>query len=202
MPDTILAIDTATGPCSVAVLREGRVAAYVETLKATSQSASLLPMIEKALREAGAGYDDLTAIACTVGPGSFTGLRVGLAAARGICFATGLPGLGFTTLEVLAFAASDGKSPVLASLNAGKGEYYYQAFAANGAALFTPRVGTSDRLLADTPPHAVLSGDKSDIPFPRADALALLANVFPAQVQPLTPYYIREPDAKLPVKKI
>lgn len=196
---TILALDAATGPCSVAVLKDGHVAAYVENLKPVMQSASLMPMVEEALEKSGVSYTDLTAVACTIGPGSFTGIRVALAAARGICFAAKIPGLGFTTLEVLAHAA--GEKHALAALNAGKGEYYYQPYK-NGP-LHEPRVGTLEAAVASAP-GALLIGnapDSSGHPFPRADALARLAASNASKAAALHPFYIRLPDAKPQAKK-
>ncbi len=127
---TILAIDSATGPCSVALWKDARITAYLENLKPSSQSATLMPMIEEALKQSGTQYSDLSHVAATIGPGSFTGIRIGLAAARGIAFAAHTKTLGFTTLEVMAFAArTQGREVfIVAILNAGKGEYYYQLF--------------------------------------------------------------------------
>lgn len=190
---TILAIDTATGPCSAAVWKDGAVAAYREELKPSQQSACLMLMVERALADSHITYADLTAVACTTGPGSFTGIRVGLAAARGIAFASNIPALGFTTLEVLAFA--NPAAPSLAILNAGKGEVYYQGF--NGKALFEPSIGTLEAAKARLP-DATIIGNMADsrlATFPRADLLATLA-AGGAQAQPLHPFYIREPDAK------
>ncbi len=196
--NTILAMDTATGPCSVALWHEGHRAAYVENQEHTRQSTSLMPMIEQVLHECDVSYTDLSAVACTVGPGSFTGIRVGLAAASGICFAAETKGLGFTTLSVLAYAAAQ-ESPdadILAILNAGKGEVYYQGF--NKTSLFEPRVGKIEEAIASRP-DAIICGKAPDAvgsPFPRADALATLAAHHFSDALPLTPYYIREPDAK------
>ena len=117
---TILAIDCATGPCSVAIWKSGKIAAYAENIKPASQSAILMPMVENALKTSGIGYRELTAIACTVGPGSFTGIRVGLAAARGIAFASGVKELGFTTLEAMAYAARAQEPRILPSSMPGK----------------------------------------------------------------------------------
>ena len=195
---TILALDAATGPCSVAIFKNGRVSAYIENLKPVMQSASLIPMVEDALRKSGMTYQDLTAVACTIGPGSFTGIRVALASARGICFARKIPGLGFTTLEVLAHAA--GEKYVLAALGAGKGEYYYQAF--DRKPLFEPRLGTLETALASAP-GALLIGnapESSGHPFPSADKLAQLA-AEATHAAPITPFYIRPPDAKPQAKK-
>lgn len=203
----ILALDASTGPCSAALWRGGRVMAYVETVKPVMQSASLVPMVEMVLAKGGVTYRDLTLVACTVGPGSFTGIRVGLATARGIAFAAGIPSAGYTTLEVLAHAAKD-DAQVLAILNAGKGEWYYQLFA-SGAPRFEPRLAALETALADAPPPATIAGNVSadaagytrhTITFPRADALAMLA-ASGAAAHELRPYYIRLPDAKLPTTK-
>jgi len=199
----ILAIDTATGPCSVAIWHNGRVSAYVENRAPVMQSASLVPMVEEALKQAGLGYRDLATVACTTGPGSFTGIRVGLATASGIAFASSIKGIGFTTLEVMAFAARKHAAPaqaVLALLNAGKGEYYYQCFPGG-----EPRLAALEQALADAGAGALIASNvpsiaNCDVTFPRADALAELAATSHASAA-LAPFYIRPPDAKLPAGK-
>jgi len=205
-------MDTATGPCSVAVWKEGVVAAYVEQIKPTQQSACLMPMVEEAMAIAGVSYAQLGAVACTTGPGSFTGIRVGLAAANGIAFAAGLTGLGFGSLEVLAFAALStltDKSMILAVLNAGKGEFYFQAFAPFPfTALSEPMLGSLEQaaglvhgsvVQCGNAPLAAAGFVDAGITFPRADALAGLAAIRTDAVA-LRPFYIRGPDAKLPTK--
>jgi tRNA threonylcarbamoyladenosine biosynthesis protein TsaB len=198
----ILAFDTATGPASVAVWKNGALAAYHETPASAMQSAQLMPLIEQALRDSGVAYKNLSAIACTIGPGSFTGIRVGLAAARGICFASGIKGLGFTTLETLAMSGRKEKIPLLALLNAGKGEHYYQGFDAQGKPLFDPRLGTLEAAISAMPAtfstvgNATLPGIPSlPATFPRADALAQLAAAHIGDAATLKPFYIRPPDA-------
>lgn len=196
---SVLAIDASTGPCSVAVWKDGAVAAYLENLKPSQQSACLMPLIEEVLRQTKTGYNELHAVACTTGPGSFTGIRVGLAAARGICFAGNIKPLGFTTLEVMAYASRG--EPTLSILNAGKGEVYFQAF--NDAALYEPRVGKLEDALATLPAATVVGNMnisasgylQSAITFPRADLLAALA-AESKNAKPLHPFYIRDPDAK------
>lgn len=198
---SILAIDTSTGPCSVAVWKDGGVAAYLENLKPSQQSACLMPMVEEVLAKAAIGYKDLAAVACTTGPGSFTGIRVGLASARGICFAGKIKALGFTTLEVMAFA--NDSAPTLAILNAGKGEVYFQAFR-DHQALYEPKVGCVEDALASLPGAVVASNMNirmngyltSAVTFPRADLLAMLAAKRPDAAKPMQPFYIRDPDAK------
>lgn len=203
----ILAIDTATGPSSVALASGNNVLSYIENMDSSAQSSQLVPMVEHALAKAGLSYAGLDAIACTVGPGSFTGLRVGLASARAIGLATAKPVLGFTTLEVLAYAASlqaKHSQPILAALNAGKGEEYLQRFhsvpfAANG----DPWVGKAADISPNATDGALLCGNV-DLPglthagvrHPRADALAMLAMHGTLPVRPPSPLYIRPPDAK------
>ena len=213
----ILAIDTATGPASVAIYKDDAVAIYLENHTQATQSARLLPMIEQALSLSGLSYADLATIACTTGPGSFTGIRVGLAAAQGIAFAARIGSVGFTTLEVLSFAAKSYPSPVpqvLAALRAGKGQCYYQAFSLLPfwQPLYDARVGTLEEAVASVAPGALMAGNLSDIPAgltvtpvtcPRADALAQLTAAFGGGAEHiLKPFYIRPPDAVLPLKKI
>jgi tRNA threonylcarbamoyladenosine biosynthesis protein TsaB len=198
----LLAIDTATGPCSVAVWDGGEIVAYVENTKPVMQSASLMPMVEEVLQDAGIGYAALGLVTCTVGPGSFTGIRVGLASAKAIAFAAGIPGVGYTTLEVLAFAARGADKDIVAILNAGKGEWYYQRFSGSMQALGAPVVDAlpevAGAMIAGNAPLEPSCG----ITFPRADALAELAAMHSGMARALTPFYIRAPDAKLPAKKL
>jgi len=206
----ILAIDTATGPCSVALWADGRVVGSLNDNTSSAQSARLLPMIEKLLGQCCVSYGSLTSVACTTGPGSFTGIRVGLAAARGIAFATKIPSIGFTTLEVMAFAAR-GKSPVLTALTAGKGEWYYQGFSSTLAPLFAPRVGPPEEVVTSVPKGSLFAGNIAQIPVgfmatgvtvPTASALVTLAAEAGENKPPLLPFYIRPPDAIIPSKTI
>lgn len=208
-------MDTATGPCSVALWKKGAIAAYVENRKPVMQSACLLPMIEDVLAQSNTTYGNLTALAATTGPGSFTGIRVALAAARAICFAAQIPGMGYTSLQVLAYAArQDTKQPVLALLNAGKGEHYYQYYQSQPwkplcDPQLGPQLGPLPAALQKAPPcEVLLSGNvpveetrftHSGITFPGADWLARLAAAHPQPGRDeLRPFYIRPPDAKLP----
>lgn len=211
LPQVILAIDTATGPCSVAVWKDGGVVSYVENIQPTQQSASLMVMVEEALASAGISYPALSGVACTTGPGSFTGIRVGLASASGIAFAAKIEGLGFTTMEVLAFGALRARpeaNMILAVLNAGKGEFYYQAFSAKPfAALGEALVGSLEAVRAAAG-EGVQCGNvpliegfvDAGVFFPKADALAGLA-ASGIKARALRPFYIRDADAKPQVRK-
>jgi tRNA threonylcarbamoyl adenosine modification protein YeaZ len=195
---TILALDSSIGISSVAIWHTDSIVASLENRESSMQAAKLLPLVEDALKTANLRYSDLTHIACTTGPGSFTGIRIGMAAARGIAFAANLPSLGFTTLEVMAAATGDKNA--LAILNAGKGEVYFQKF---GDAACEPSIGSLADVLARYPHATIASGvplpagySVPAIAYPRADALATLAAQTPENASTLTPLYIRPPDAK------
>ncbi len=188
---TILAIDSSSGVCSVSILKNNNILSYVEEKTVSLQAKYLVLMIEEALSRSGIKYSDLSAIACTVGPGSFTGIRIGLATARAIGFATNIPVCGFSALEILAFNSLENneKTPVIAVLNAGKGEVIYQSFDQGLKASCAPTI--VEKKLAPAVPDAL----------PRADWLALLAVKYQNKsVEPL-PFYVRPPDAKLPNNK-
>lgn len=129
----LLAIESAGLACSVA-LSAGvwptiELRAYHEIDAPRGQADRLIELIEAALRAAGAGYGDLDLIAVDRGPGSFTGVRTGVAAARGLALATGLPVLPVTSLEALASGVTaDASTPILAVIDARRGEVYVQAF--------------------------------------------------------------------------
>lgn len=100
----ILAFDSAGAACSAAIAAGERVLAARRRTMAHGHAEALLPMIEQAMREAGVSAQDLNLVAATIGPGGFTGLRVGLAAARGIALASGVPLFGISGFEAVAAA--------------------------------------------------------------------------------------------------
>jgi tRNA threonylcarbamoyladenosine biosynthesis protein TsaB len=132
----ILAVDTATPLCGVAVLslenlREGAVRerAAVRQARVTTHSERLLPLIGERLGELGLRPEELSGVACGVGPGSFTGLRIGLSTAKGLCFALGLPLVLVSSLEALAARGlctqpAPARRPVLAVLPAFRGQVF------------------------------------------------------------------------------
>lgn len=154
----VLAIDTASA-CSVAVARDGVLVARRHAEMARGHAEALVPMIESALAEAGIGYTDLDLIAAAIGPGSFTGLRTGLACARGFALALGIPARGVSSLEATAAAAACGM-PILVALETKRVDVYAQAFDAALAPLTEPAVVALDDIarLAPRPPFAV-AGD-------------------------------------------
>jgi tRNA threonylcarbamoyladenosine biosynthesis protein TsaB len=219
----ILAFDCAGAVCQAALWREGRVVARRDRASVHGQAEILLPMIEAAMVEAALGYGDLAAIATTVGPGSFTGLRAGLAVARGLALATGLPAVGIDRFSAAAHAAGAaerrGRS-VLAAIDSRREEIFVQGFDENLAPLGAPAVLTPRDAAAAAPPGALLiAGDAAgalcdalraakrdavasagigatDSAVVAALAAAVLARG--GALPPLRPLYLRPPDVTPP----
>ncbi|MCO5156073.1 MAG: tRNA (adenosine(37)-N6)-threonylcarbamoyltransferase complex dimerization subunit type 1 TsaB [Aquamicrobium sp.] len=196
----LLAIDTAADLCAACVWdteagERGR--CTLELGKGHAER--LMAVIDEALAKAGSTYADLGAIVVAVGPGSFTGVRVGVAAARGLALALGVPAVGVTTLEALARQAreeSPGR-PALARIEAGRGQAYVAAFSAAGELTFGPAalaLAAADTLIRDRRDILLAAGKTADIAiYARCGAEKLAAGAPPAKPKPL---YLREADAK------
>lgn len=121
---SILAIDTASSVSSVAVASEGKLQAEVTVEAGRTHSETLLSHIEGALSFAGVERSALTGVAVSIGPGSFTGLRIGLATAKAIAYGLGIPLVGVSTLAALALAVPVPDVHTLALMDAQKGNAY------------------------------------------------------------------------------
>ena len=144
----LLAIDT-SGPLCAAGLYDGPVErARIVLDLGRGHAERVIDACTDALRAGGAGWGDVARIAVTVGPGSFTGIRAGVAAARGLALSLGVPAIGVTTLE-----AMDGPplNPYAVALDARRGQLYAQAFGAGGDALSEPMVDAPDALARRLP---------------------------------------------------
>ena len=141
----ILGIDTATPIAAVGVVRDDEVLAEVFEQSATGHAARLPFLVEQALTVAACELADIDAFAVSVGPGSFTGLRVGLSFAKGVAFATGARIAGVSTLEALAAVALGSSELVAVVLDARRGETYMALF---GKPAARPERLTSDESLA------------------------------------------------------
>lgn len=199
----VLAIDSSSGTCSVAIIKNGAIASYKEDLSASAQARSLVLMVEAALKESQTSYDELASVAVTIGPGSFTGIRIALATARGIGFAASIPVFGFSGLQVMALAAESATPdmPVVSIMNAGKGEIIYQIFSSLLSPLCQPQLTSASNLeeLAkkyNNEHKFVGYTSNGSTLFPRADLLAMLATKYPQFSCPPVPFYVRPPDAK------
>ncbi len=131
----LLGIDAACSACSAALLQDDAITAHCYRAMQRGHVEALMPMVATVLHDSGAGYSDLHMVAVTVGPGSFTGLRTGLAAARGIARALGIPLVGVTTLETVAFAAArdtadaPDAATLVVALETRRADLYLQCFA-------------------------------------------------------------------------
>jgi len=210
----LLAIDTAQDACSVGVVAGARQVLRSETI-GRGHAERLMGMIAEAMQEAGLAFGVLERIAVTVGPGSFTGLRVGIAAARGLALATGAPAVGIGTLAVHAETVRHeiGAAPVLAVLSAGRGEIYGQSFAEDGAPQGEPEAAPAEvfarRLAANTliagsgaAALAEILGDEARArtvhsrSAPDIASLCRLGIAAPLTGEAPRPLYLRPPDAK------
>lgn len=188
-PPVVLAIDTAAPRLQLALLLpDGRVDVSVDEM-ATGQAEAIFGRIAALLARNGVGYPDLTRVVTTTGPGSFTGLRIGLSAARGIGLARAIPVIGVPSLLALSLAL-EGPSTVL--LDARRDEAYFQIFASAGIAVTPPDLLPMALAQAATPPDTTL------ISSPFVD-IALVAR-YGAQADPATHLpeaaYVRDADAK------
>ena len=120
----LLLIHTAGGEGSVA-LAEGREIVSAEVLPGRSSSERLVPAVRRLMESQGWSLRDLKAVVVVHGPGSFTGVRVGLSAAKGLSEAGGVPLIAISRLGLLAASSGEGDKTVHAVLDAGRGEFYY-----------------------------------------------------------------------------
>ena len=220
----VLAFDTCFGQVSVAVRHRTADGAWVthalaETLT-TGHAERLLPMIDAVMTEAGSRFADIERIAVTLGPGTFTGVRTGIAAARALSLATGKPVAGMTSLALMAHSAlgwlSDSRHgrPLAVAVDARRGELYVQLFSADGDPVTGPRIMRLADALALLPEgNSLVAGSggpllaglaaargraiQAVLPAlePDARALAGLAGTLPL-LDPVKPLYLRAPDAK------
>ncbi len=160
---TVLAIDAACSACSTAVLRDGRILAADRIAADRGHAEILMPMVVRTLARAGLGFAEITALAVTVGPGSFTGIRIALAAARGLALALDRPVLGVTTLEAIAHAALGERrgaaAPCLVALDTRREDLYVQTFAPDGAPRTRPEAAMPETIAAGlTEPDVLVAG--------------------------------------------
>lgn len=133
----VLGIETATAVCAAAVAVDGAATAEQALEQHAVHAEKLLTLIDRALREAGFTADQVNGIAVSIGPGSFTGLRIGLSVAKGLAFATGVPLVAVPTLSALAYHAAVAPATaasrnILTVLDARRDEVYCQLFDVGG----------------------------------------------------------------------
>jgi tRNA threonylcarbamoyl adenosine modification protein YeaZ len=142
----VLAIDTALEACSAAAFdtARGGITASETLPMARGHAEAVMPLIARVMDVAGAEFAELDRVAVTTGPGSFTGLRVGISAARGIALAAGKPAIGLSTLAAFAapLIAEDDSTHVVAAIDARHDQVYLQVFGIGGRTLVAPRIAT------------------------------------------------------------
>ena len=200
---TILVIETATAACSVALLDGHHILAARHELVGRGHAERLVPMIGEVLADAGVKRADLIQVDC--GPGSFTGIRVGLAAARALALAWGVPVAGFSALALIAATAGE---DVGVAISGGHGELFVQRFVRDPFAPIGPlqslrpedaATTISDDLVLGSGAAALVAArgrGRAEEAYPNAAN----ARMLPAALTglPPTPLYGRAPDAKLP----
>ena len=155
----ILAVDTATNSCSVAILNAGSVSAERMILNHETHSKHLMGLIDNVLEMAGFRIGEMDGMAVTIGPGSFTGLRIGLSTVKGLAHALDKPVVGVSSLDSLAWQCEDRAHLVCAILDARKGEVYSAIYRYRGETL------TQIRCQAATTPDAAVENIKEPCAF-------------------------------------
>ncbi|MGD8470682.1 MAG: tRNA (adenosine(37)-N6)-threonylcarbamoyltransferase complex dimerization subunit type 1 TsaB [Desulfobacteraceae bacterium] len=221
----ILALDTATQSCSVAVTNDGFLSAELSIVKSQTHSKHLMELIHSVLEIAGFHPGDLDGLAVTIGPGSFTGLRIGISTVKGLAYALARPVVGISTLEALAWQCGQTSYLICPLIDARKGEVYGATYGFNEGRLIQktgPRAMVPEAVVEDIKSPCVFIGTgarlyRQDIVAAtkglahfvpegqnmiRASSVAFLSMPrFEAndtdEVGGLVPHYIRKSDAEL-----
>ncbi|WP_417525122.1 tRNA (adenosine(37)-N6)-threonylcarbamoyltransferase complex dimerization subunit type 1 TsaB [Marinovum sp.] len=188
----VLAFDTSAAHCAAALLCGDRVLASRVEEMGRGQAERLFPLLEEVLAEGGVTWRDLTALGVGTGPGNFTGIRISVAAARGLALSLGIPAVGVSALEAAAFGLP---LPVTAVIDARRERAYVQRIPDGTPELVeladfrpeTPVTGPGAALLSDAPLPQTM---------PIAEATArIAAQRFASETRPPAPLYIRPADA-------
>ncbi len=215
----ILAIDTSCGAASAAVvdgLSRQPLARRSEPM-AHGHAEALGPIVERLMREVDGGFASIGAIAVAVGPGSFTGIRIGLAMARAMALTLEVPIVGVSTLVAFAAPLLDDPRPgvIVSAIDAKHGGVYFQAFESNGRPLFAPRVDSVReavravgagpvRVAGDGAPAFALEAQRYALAcdasgaaaYPDIVAIARIGLASNPRDCPPRPLYVKPPDAK------
>jgi len=215
----ILAIDTSCGAASAAVVERGQIEPLVAETRvmARGQAEALVPMVEDAMARIERGAASLDRIAVTTGPGSFTGIRVGVALARAMGLALGVPVVGVSTLAALAASLLATPRPgiITAAIDARHGAVYFQLFEPSGRPLGPPRcdtlrecvraIGSGPALLAgDAATALAAEAHRAGLPYdisgarevPDIVAVARMGLALDPTTSPARPLYVKPPDAR------
>ena len=215
----ILALDTSMAACSVCVydMDKSLVIGAIRQFMDRGQAETLAPMVQDTMKRAGVGFADLNRIAVTTGPGTFTGVRIGLAMARGLGLSLTIPVIGINSLAAIAANEKSKDGPIVVAADARQEEIYFAVFDQTGHELSAPAVlsldevpmpadpalvlGTgADALLKKLGNHRLRRSDAGDLPI--AENFVRIASAMPAPTLPPEPLYLRAPDVKLQAARI
>ncbi|MDH3356551.1 MAG: tRNA (adenosine(37)-N6)-threonylcarbamoyltransferase complex dimerization subunit type 1 TsaB [Desulfobacteraceae bacterium] len=225
----ILAVDTATTSCSVAIVDKTSLLSEFTIDREETHSKHLMDMIKAVLRMAGINFSDLDGFAVTRGPGSFTGLRIGLSTIKGLAVASEKPVVGVSSLEALAFQVSYSRDLICPILDARKGEVYFSRYRFLNGHLkkqTKERVAPPDKAVDDLNESCLFVGNGAllykEMILEKMGGLASIApmiqNTIRAStmaylsmakfekndtddIEKIMPYYIRKSDAELNLMK-
>jgi len=206
--------------CSVCVYDAGpgRVLGSRHAFMDRGQAEALAPMVQETMGLAGVAFKDLGRIAVTTGPGTFTGVRIGLAMARGLGVALSIPMTGINSLAAIACNETADDLPIVVAVDARANEFYFASYDASGHELTAPAIvaladahkfmpnhpvrmlGTAADLLLDKNDTQHIRSDAGDLPV-AANFVKLAASI-PASTAPPEPLYLRPPDVKPQVARI
>ncbi|WP_009869831.1 tRNA (adenosine(37)-N6)-threonylcarbamoyltransferase complex dimerization subunit type 1 TsaB [Paramagnetospirillum magnetotacticum] len=214
-------MDSSTSACSAALWSDGHVLAHRLSVMVRGQSEALMPMVAEVMAEAGLAFADLGLLAVTVGPGAFTGLRIGLAAARGLALASGLPLAGVTTTAAVAAGVTEAERQgrnILVAVDSRRDEKWLQLFNSAPAPLSEIRALRPDQAGELGQGPVVVAGDAAPDILPHLpEAILAAAAGFPdaalvaalaahgwsrGQCLPPEPLYLRDADVTMPGKRV
>ncbi len=217
----LAAVDTSTALGSVALFEDGRLVAEDSRRVSNAHGESLLPMVDALFARVGWSPPDVARWGVCVGPGSFTGCRIGVATVKGIAYATGAEIVGVTSLDALAFGLPAGEGLVVSVVPGGKGELYVQATRRGETVLAPAHIRIAEvaaRVLAVAGGDAVAVAGEAAVEVdwtllgprvtlhvaaphdaPRATSVARLAfGRTPEDADALEPLYVRPPEITMP----
>ena len=208
----ILALDTASSTCAACLARDGKTLAQASELIGTGHAERLMPMVHNLIGMADILYSDIGMVAVSIGPGSFTGVRTGVAAAKGFAQALKIPAIGISTLEAIAFEARKnvGDKPLRVVIDAKRGEVHTQDFDGYGTAESGPvllslddaKGGRGGRILAGNGAALVDAQAPNVLPHAATASIAIFSEMAllrqgndPTSLT-VMPLYLRGADAK------
>ena len=154
----ILAFDTSTSYESIALSHKGQIIADVTLKTKRTHSERLLPSVENLLAQTDMKLEDISGIAVSIGPGSFTGLRIGLSTAKGLCFGLKIPLYATSTLRSLANNSSATSSRICALMDAGRGEFYYAVYLPDLTEIQKPSFAKIEQIVQTTNTETLFIG--------------------------------------------